>query len=139
MSHFSTEQFEALIQWELPWAAEAGMRALEIGARHARLLLPFNPSSLRPGNMVSGPAMMGLADAAMYAAVLGAIGEVKLAVTTNLNINFLQSAGSNDLMAEARVLKLGKRLVVLEVTLTAQGVEGAVAHATGTYSIPPRS
>ena len=69
--------------------------------------------------------------------VLGAIGIVKLAVTTSFNINFLHRPSLADLMAEGRLLKLGKRLAVVEVTLHSDGHDEPVAHATGTYSIPP--
>ena len=71
--------------------------------------------------------------------VLGQIGPVHLAVTTNLNINFLKKPGRADLIGEARLLKLGKRLAVGEVSISQPGGEGLVAHATGTYSIPAGS
>ena len=73
---------------------------------------------LRPGGTVSGPTLMALADCAMYVVLLSAIGPVGLAVTTNLNINFLRKGSpGQDMFAEARLLKLGKRLAVGEVTL----------------------
>ena len=77
--------------------------------------------SLRPGGTVSGPIMMALADFAMYVAVLSAIGWVPLAVTTNLTINFLKKPGARDLLAEARLIKLGKRLAVGEVAIRSDG------------------
>ena len=80
---------------------------------------------------------MALADFAMYVAVLAAIGPVPLAVTINLNINFLRKPSQRDLMAEARLLKLGKRLATGEVTIRSDGEEVPVAHVTATYSIPP--
>lgn len=99
--------------------------------------LRFSERNLRPGGTLSGPSMMGLADHAMYAVVLAHIGPVALAVTTNLNINFLQRPAPEDLVAEARILKLGQKLVVGEVTLTQASADGPVAHATLTYSVPP--
>jgi uncharacterized protein (TIGR00369 family) len=80
--------------------------------------------------------MMALADVAIYIAVLGAIGWVPLAVTTHLSINFLRKPSPGDLLAECRLLKLGKRLAVAEVAIRSPGSEDIVAHATGTYSIP---
>jgi uncharacterized protein (TIGR00369 family) len=82
--------------------------------------------------------MMALADFAMYVAVLAAIGPVPLAVTINLNINFLRKPAQRDLLAEGRLLKLGKRLATGEVTIRSDGADDAVAHVTATYSIPPR-
>jgi uncharacterized protein (TIGR00369 family) len=80
--------------------------------------------------------MMALADFTMYLAVLSAIGWVPLAVTTNLNINFLKKPGARDLIAEARLIKLGKRLAVGEVHIRSDGDDDSVAHVTSTYSIP---
>lgn len=96
-------------------------------------------SDLRPGGTVSGPAMMTVADYAMYVAILSRIGLHALAVTTNLNINFLRkpTAGKN-LKAECRLLKVGKHLVVGEVTVYSVGNAEAVAHVTATYSLPPQ-
>lgn len=96
-------------------------------------------SHLRPGGTVSGPAMMALADVALYVALLGEIGPVPLAVTTSLNINFLKRPQPDvDLLAEAKLLKLGRRLAVGEVALYSEGEAMPVAHVTATYSIPPR-
>jgi len=137
MAKISAEDFDHIIETELPWAQEIGMKTDKIGAGEAVLRLPFNASMLRPGGTVSGPTMMALADACMYAVILSAIGKVKLAVTTNFNINFMHRPAPGDLMAEGRILKLGKRLAVMEVTLHSDGHDEPVAHATGTYSIPP--
>ena len=81
---------------------------------------------------------MALADYALYAAVLASIGPVELAVTTSLNINFLRKPLPGDLVAETRLIKLGKRLAVGDVCIHSDKSEDMVAHATGTYSIPPR-
>jgi uncharacterized protein (TIGR00369 family) len=102
-----------------------------------RVRQAFREVSLRPGGTISGPTMMALADVAMYVALLAAIGPVPLAVTINLNINFLRKPGRCDLTAEARLLKVGKRLAIGEVTIRCDGEEAPVAHVTSTYSIPP--
>ena len=102
-----------------------------------RVRRKFRDSSLRPGGTISGPTMMGLTDFAMYVAILASIGPVPLAVTTNLNINFLRKPLQRDLIAEARLIKLGKRLAVGEVQIYCDGEDEMVAHATSTYSIPP--
>ncbi len=105
--------------------------------RTCRVRQGFHESMLRPGGTVSGPTLMALADAAMYIVLLSAIGPVGLAVTTNLNINFLRkSPMKRDLLAEAKILKLGKRLAVGEVVLLSEESDEPVAHATVTYSIP---
>jgi uncharacterized protein (TIGR00369 family) len=101
-----------------------------------RLRQRYDKRALRPGGTVSGATMMALGDFAMYLAVLSAIGWVPLAVTTNLTINFLRKPSAGDLIAEARLLKLGKQLAVGEVAIRADGGEDIVAHVTSTYSIP---
>lgn len=103
----------------------------------AQLRLKADERHLRPGGTVSGPSMMGLADYAAYVAILAEIGPVALAVTTNLNINFLNKPTPGDLLAHVKILKMGKRLVIAEVDLRSEGQEDLVAHATTTYSIPP--
>ena len=92
----------------------------------------------RPGGTVAGPVMMALADAAAYAAILSAIGIVPLAVTTSFNANFLRRPrGDRDLLADASLLKLGRRLAVAEITVYSEGEPDPVCHVTATYSIPP--
>lgn len=97
----------------------------------------IRPEHLRPGGTVSGPTMFALADIASYMLVLSHIGEVALAVTTNLNINFL-SKPDGDLVSEARILKLGKSLAVCDIEIFQREEMRLVAHATSTYSIPPK-
>ena len=99
--------------------------------------LYYSDLHLRPGGTISGPTMMTLADTAVYLLVIAHIGPVPLAVTTSLNINFLRKPEPVDLIADSKLLKLGSRLAVGEVSLYSAGDEEAVAHATVTYSIPP--
>jgi uncharacterized protein (TIGR00369 family) len=136
-AEISIADFDAIIREDLPWAYEIGMHTDAIDRGRAVLRLPFRPSMLRPGGVVSGPTIMALADACMYAVVLSAIGKVKLAVTTSFSINFLFGASPADLLAEGSMLRLGKRLAVMQVMVHSDGHDDAVAHATGTYSIPP--
>ena len=94
---------------------------------------------LRPGGTVSGPALFALADVAMYLAILSRIGPVALAVTTNCSIDFMRKPeAGRDVLAEARILKLGRALAVGDVLLFSEGKPEPVARAGLTYSIPPR-
>jgi|TARA_B100000780_G_C20760924_1_gene302251 uncharacterized protein (TIGR00369 family) len=98
----------------------------------------IDTEDLRPGGTVSGPTMMGLADCAIYAAILREIGLVALAVTTSLNINFLRKpVADKDILGVCKILKLGKSLAVGEVTIYSEGDDRPIAHSVGTYSIPP--
>ena len=110
----------------------------EVGPMRARMRMPIDASHLRPGGTVSGPAMFTLADCTFYVATLAMIGREALAVTTSLSINFLRKPARRDLIGEARILKLGQRLSVGDVTLTSEGDDRPVAHATVTYAIPSR-
>ncbi len=127
-----------LLKSEFPEASHAlGNHDIEdVWHGGCRVRRPFHERSLRPGGTVSGPVMMALADFTMYVAVLSAIGWVPLAVTTNLTINFLKKPAARDLLAEARLIKLGKRLAVGEVAIRSDGEDDLVAHVTATYSIP---
>ncbi len=137
MSKITIDQMQALSEEKLPFVKAYGFQLERLEDNLAVVRAPYSEEFLRPGGTVSGPVMMGLADYAMYAAVLTKIGIVELAVTTNLNINFLRRPLPGDVLAEARLLKLGRRLAVGEVALHSEGVDDLVAHVTATYSIPP--
>jgi uncharacterized protein (TIGR00369 family) len=131
------DAFNRLLAESAPFQKIYGFVTEEIGHGSARVRLPAGEAHIRPGGTLSGPAQMALADFAMYAALLGAIGEVPLAVTTSLNINFLQRPDPGDLLADCRLIKLGKRLAVGDIVVHAEGKAEPVSHATATYSIPP--
>jgi uncharacterized protein (TIGR00369 family) len=134
------EELERLLEAEFPETFHAGTGLVILEIRHGgcRVRQDFLPHSLRPGGTISGSTMMLLADFSMYVAVLASIGWTPLAVTTNLNINFLRKPAPGALEAECRLLKIGKRLAVGEVSIRSVGDEHLVAHATSTYSLPPR-
>ena len=105
----------------------------------ATMLWHVGGSDLRPGGTISGPTMMTLADFALYVAILGEIGIIGLAVTTNMNINFLRKpSGGVDLRGVCKLMKVGKVLIVAEVWIYSIDQDEPVAHVTGTYSIPPQ-
>lgn len=112
---------------------------ISVGEGTARVRHIVTEADLRPGGTISGPCMMGLADVALYIAILGEIGIVPLAVTTNLNVTFLRKPhGESNLIAECKLLKLGRTLAVGEVYIYSEGdEEKAVCHVVGTYAIPP--
>jgi uncharacterized protein (TIGR00369 family) len=111
----------------------------EVSDRSATVSLPIGPAQLRPGDTVSGPVLMAVADVALYVAILATIGLVPLAVTTSLTINFIRKPSSrNPIVGVCRLMKVGRILVVGEVALYSDRNEEMVAHAVGTYSIPPK-
>jgi uncharacterized protein (TIGR00369 family) len=135
LTHSELERF---LRDEFPQVFKpgSGLSIEEIWHGGAQVRQAYREDFMRPGGTISGPTMTALADFAMYVAVLSSIGPVPLAVTTNLSINFLRRPGAADLLAEAKLMKLGKRLAVGEVAIRSTGDMELVAHATSTYSIP---
>jgi uncharacterized protein (TIGR00369 family) len=109
----------------------------EVAERRARVRAIVASDRLRPGGIVSGPVLMSLADTAVWVAVLSVIGRVAMTVTVDLTIHFLRPAPPADVVADARLLKVGHRLAVGEVLIYSDGNPDPVAHATVTYAIPP--
>ena len=111
----------------------------EVGQRTATVTHPVSRDQLRPGETVSGPLLMAVADVALYVAILGTIGIVPLAVTTSLTINFLRKPSPHrPIVGVCQLIKVGRSLVVGEVALYSGRDEEMVAKAVGTYSIPPK-
>ena len=131
-------ELEKFLHVEFPQAFSAGDISIDSADGASCLLRQrYSDQMLRPGGTISGPTLMALADCAMYVVLLSAIGPVGLAVTTNLNINFLRKGQpGQDVLAAARLLKLGKRLAVGEVNLLSGTLPDPIAHAISTYSIP---
>lgn len=136
MPKMTVEELEQFLDSHFPDMAQRAVSVESVEENFARVRLRYHDRHLRPGGTIAGPSLMMLADMAMYMALLGMIGPVALAVTTNLNINFLRKPAQADVIGECKILKLGKRLAVGEVTMYSDGDGEPVAHATVTYSIP---
>lgn len=129
------EEVQAFLAKEFP---RIGITIDEIGPQTAKVRKSIGIDHLRPGGTVAGPVLVGIADAGLYVAILCEIGPVALAVTTNLSINFLRRpSGEADVIGDCRLMKVGKRLVVGEVTLYSDGEAEPIGHVVATYSIPP--
>jgi len=130
-------EIDAFMDQVFPQARALGWTIDEVGDRRAVVRLPVGEHHLRPGDTVSGPTLMTLADTAMFFAVLATVGPVALAVTTHLGMDFLRRAGGGELVARADILKLGRRLAVGHVVIHADGEPEPVAQASVTYALPP--
>ena len=139
MTDITIQEIELLTLESLPFAVDYGFRVDSVSLGTSTVRAPYQESFLRPGGTISGPVIMGLADYAFFVAILTKIGIVELAVTTNLNINFLRRPDPGDLLAVANVIKIGKRLAVGQIEVYLDGEESMIAHATSTYSIPPKT
>ncbi len=135
----TTEEVHRFLETDFPQIHTDGrvMTVTEIASGRASMRLDPLERHLRPGGTVSGPALFALADVTAYVAVIAHIGVVPLAVTTSLNINFLRLPQLKPTTCTCKILKLGKRLAVLDASIFQDNPDELVAHATVTYSIPP--
>ena len=135
-SRISAEDFETAVKQTIPLSEVFPFRVECIESGYARLRVCFDERHVRAGGTVSGPVLMTLADTALYGMVLSVLGMELLAVTSNLNIHFLRKPKQADLIAEATLLRQGRRIVVGQVLMYSDGEVEPVAHVTGSYSIP---
>ncbi|MCA9601576.1 MAG: PaaI family thioesterase [Myxococcales bacterium] len=133
---FTPAELMAYLEEVYPVAVSTGVELAELSTDRVVVQYLAHSRDLRPGDTVSGPTFMWLVDLAAYLAVLARIGRVALAVTSSLEIHFLRKAPRGQLRAEARILKLGRRLAVTTAEVFAEHDPRPVAHATITYAIP---
>ena len=127
----------SFLQAEFPQSLEK-CEIETVTEKGASIIYHVGAADLRPGGTVSGPTMMTAADYALYIAILGEIGIVALAVTTNLSTNFLKKPSADqDIRAVCKLMKVGKALIVGDVWLYSLDSDEPIAHVVGTYSIPP--
>jgi uncharacterized protein (TIGR00369 family) len=131
--------FEALAFDGVPYAGQLDCRVERFEAGHLTLRMPYQELLRRPGNTICGPALMALADVTLYGVVLSMVGEVALAVTTDMTIHFLRRPAPRDVLASGRLLKLGRRLAVGEVVMRSDGDGRPICHVVGSYAIPPEA
>jgi uncharacterized protein (TIGR00369 family) len=134
----TTEEIVTFLDAEFPEMHHGGQSIFVDSVTPEAAIVRFRADArhLRPGGTVSGPSQFALADIAAYVAVLSRVGPVALAVTTSATINFLRKPPPGDLIATARVLKRGRRLVVVDCAIAPDGSDDLVAHAVATYSLP---
>ncbi|CAM4343357.1 PaaI family thioesterase [Bordetella muralis] len=130
----SVADFQCLLAEQHPFAEVLGIEITDIGYGTARAVLPARDSHQRLGGIVAGPMLMGLADLVLYAAVVGATGQAN-AVTASLTINFLRKSPAGAIIADARLLKIG-RMTAGEVLLHGEHSSEPVAHIVSTWSVP---
>lgn len=137
-SAITAEEFRQVLREGMPSGNAMPFEVVSLEHGRAVLEMPTGTRDLRPGGTVAGPLLFGFADLAVYAAVMTVIGKVPLAVTTDATVHFLRRPAAGVLVAHARLLKEGKRLMVGEVEIAPKGAEDApVVHAVMTYSVPP--
>jgi uncharacterized protein (TIGR00369 family) len=138
-ARISAAAFRALAFDGVPYAGQLGCRIERFEAGLVTVRMPWQDLLRRPGGTICGPALMALADVTLYGVVLSMVGEVALAVTTDMTIHFLSRPAPRDVLASGRLLKLGRRLAISEVTMHSDGAAQAICHVVGTYAIPPET
>ncbi len=131
------EEFLEIARDGVPYVGQLGLVVDAWEAGHVRLRLPYSDLISRPGGTICGPALMGLADVTLYGVVMSLLGRTELAVTTDLTFHFLSKPEPVGVVAEGRILKLGRRLAVGEVSMTSEGRSQLLCQAVGSYAIPP--
>ncbi len=133
----SADELNRYLEAELPFCAEMGIRCDRVASGLGVARLVYHDRWTRPGQIVNGGALMTVADVAVYLSIFTRTGIVPLAVTNELKMNFLRPAVGRDVIAEARLLKLGRRVAYAAVDLHEDGrPERLVAHATSSYVLP---
>ncbi len=130
-------EFEQLLDSHHPFAAVLEIDILEIGVGKSILRLPERNSHQRLGGMIAGPMLMGLADLALYAAIVGGTGN-RDAVTASLSMNFLRKTPPGSVLAHATILKTG-RMAAGEVLLVPEAGGAPVAQAISTWALPRKA
>lgn len=131
-------ELDAYVREVFPQADIYGWTVEAISPSRISIGMKVSEREMRPGGTISGPTMFTLADITAYILILAHIGRVELAVTTSLNINFLNKPPLGDLVAHGLLIKLGRRLAICEIHIHSRIDDTLVAQATATYSIPPR-
>jgi uncharacterized protein (TIGR00369 family) len=139
MPAMTPAELHKFLDEHFPQVADLDLRIEHLDDTTIRVRLPTSEKHLRPGGTVSGPTLVWLVDLSFYLLIMGRLGPVAMAVTTNLNINFMRKPEPVDLLGEGRLMKLGRSLAVGDFTIWSEGKKDPVAHATVTYSIPPPS
>lgn len=102
----------------------------------ATIRLAVTDANLRPGGYVSGPTQMSMADTVTYLAIFSRIGITPMAVTSSLNMSFLRPLICDTVIADCKLIKLGRTLAVAEVDIRGQGSSSPASHAIVTYALP---
>lgn len=138
MAEITEKELAEIVAASIPWVGDLGLEVEAIGEGSCRARLPFDPRKVRPGGTVAGPMLLALASYAGYVAVLSVAGRVELAAVVTQTANFFKGT-AGDVIAEARIVNRGRRLVATETRLlAADPPETLLAQVTATYSLPAR-
>ncbi|MEI5008323.1 PaaI family thioesterase [Streptomyces sp. NPDC087659] len=118
-----------------PWVLDLGLTVVETGELHAVLRLPWTDRLAREGGALSGQALMAAADTATVIAVSSARGGFVPMTTVQQSTTFQRAVTGADVLVDARVSKLGRRMAFADITMTAHGGEEPAARASTVYAL----
>jgi uncharacterized protein (TIGR00369 family) len=117
------------------WVQDLGLSIESIGSHSAVLRMPFSDRLCRDNGIVCGQALMSLADTAMVFAVSSAAGDYLQMTTVDQTIHFMKPAMRADLLAEARVVRLGRTMAYGSISIATEGDARPVAMAQTAYAL----
>ncbi|MEU3505668.1 PaaI family thioesterase [Streptomyces hundungensis] len=118
-----------------PWVLDLGLLVEEVGDGRALLRLPWSGRLAREGGGISGQALMAAADTATVIAVACARGAYGPMTTVQQSTTFQRPVTGADVLLDARVTKLGRRMAFADITMTADGADEPAAHASTVYAL----
>jgi uncharacterized protein (TIGR00369 family) len=132
---WTADEIAAFLKREFPQASDYGSYVIErLEPERAIVRLNVTEAHLRPGGTISGPALMGLVDYAVYVLLLAHhAADARLTVTTGMQISFLRKAGQEDVACEVELIKHGRTLTVADCRVRACANGRLLAHAEATY------
>lgn len=136
MSKMTTEEMNKFFRESFQGRPQPWPNIVEVGNGYVKVELNVGPAQLRPGGFINGPTQMGIADQAAYAVIFTQIGSTPMALTSNLNIDFLRPCLGEKLIAEGEMIKRGRSLAIMSVTLRGDKNDKISSRATVTYALP---
>lgn len=126
------DELTRLLKAQLPEIDHHGLEVEELDEQEVRLRFPFDPRFIGPGNIFSGPTLLGFADTALYAAALAAIPRGTIAVVSTMATTFLKPAMAADVLALSRVISGSRSALHLEAWLFSHAAIDPMMHVTAT-------
>ncbi|MGW2035768.1 PaaI family thioesterase [Streptomyces argyrophylli] len=118
-----------------PWVLELGLTVEAVGEDRAVLRLPWSDRLAREGGGLSGQALMAAADTATVIAVSAARGGFVPMTTVQQSTSFQRAVSGADVLIEAVLTKLGRRMAFADITLSDAASGALAARASTVYAI----
>ncbi|MFF7264080.1 PaaI family thioesterase [Streptomyces sp. NPDC008159] len=118
-----------------PWVLDLGLTAVDLDEGRAMLRLPWSDRLAREGGALSGQALMAAADTATVIAVSAARGSFVPMTTVQQSTSFQRAVVGEDVLVEAVLTKLGRRMAFAEIAMIAADSGELAARASTVYAL----